>query len=1387
MPPWVGKPSMIRVLPESSRYICIACCFVDTFSSFDNQLHDNSSRADVCMDKDSQCGKSGKCAVIIVDSYTLTIVQTVFHGNLSIGSLRFMDVIPPLEDTDSQLVVMVDLLGKLQCFTVEKDSREGENETSMQKGSTLELTHSVESLSERVQVLAFAAQGQIIALVYRAHCTFKLLTGEITIGEISFADNQLCLEDGPTQVHIAGCMFLEQNQMKESLNSIDSQNASTHEFVVWNDRGFANVYRITYSDSVFKFKLISLIPATSYPRDARVSICFSQLNQFLLRIESISYAECSSVSKPHITAWLVPRRYDHSEHLFVESILIGQSRSFVECIPNLNPGKVECHDSGSEVRVGKTLLSTQQDLILNDADDNIKGNRDILFSRKRYHVSSSMVISEGYIPSAILYGLSNGDIELVHLDTFIGSPEYHCKNSTCEDKVDSNASKQYLLGHTDAVLCLAMHVMFGTARGWSFSRVLLSGSLDCTVRIWDLDSGNPIMVLHHHVSPVRQIILAPFQTDHPWSDCFLSIGDDMCIALVSLETLRVERMFPGHPYYPAKILWDGQRGYLACLCQYHSGASDAHDVLYIWDIKTGACERVLRGTSSHSMFDHFGKGINNICLTDGYLNGNTSASSFLHIFEDPHFPQSHVKDVGKGAYPLGTFSGRESIPKSSDNKKHGKGDLSQLSPQRNKLPIKSSTPFPGIAALSFDLEALMSSCKRDGIFKDKGHENAHVKEQKTGKHPSIDDNNRNVVGMKEEIIGMPSTHEAHVERFKDDCSDSHIPSLEYLLQFTMSFLHFWDVDEELDELLVSDMKLKKPDFLLAAALPGDRGSLTVTFPNSNATVELLRSSSEFSAMRSLTMVSLAQHMVSLSHSFSVASSALAAFYTRNLMEKFTDIKPPLLQLLVSFWQDKSEHTRMAARTLFHCAASKAIPPPLRSCKLNAHEQPLNDGVMEHESVETEEAIKNGSLFDSIEQKKSMTEESEIVTWLESFEAQDWIFCVGGTSQDAMTAHIIVAAALAIWYPSLVKPSLASLVIHPLMKLVMAMNDKYSSAAAELLGEGMESTWKACISSEIHRLIGDIFFQIECVSGVPANVSAPNPVASLSIRETLVEFLLPSLALADVPGFLNVIESQIWSTASDSPVHAISLMTLIRVIHNSPRSLTQYLDKAVSFILHTMDPSNSVMRRICFQSSKVALKEIVSAFPMVVLNESSTRLAVGDAFGEINNATIRIYDMQSVSKVKILDASAPPGFPSLLGGAQDMSAVSAISALSFSPDGEGLVAFSEHGLMIRWWSLGSIWWEKLSRNFVPVQCTKMIFVPPWEGFSPKAATRTSIMASVMPRDGQASPKEIKGGLCDTDQLKHLILNLDLSYRLEWVGSRKVVLKMHDQELGAFQLL
>lgn len=41
----------------------------------------------------------------------------------------------------------------------------------------------------------------------------------------------------------------------------------------------------------------------------------------------------------------------------------------------------------------------------------------------------------------------------------------------------------------------------------------------------------------------------------------------------------------------------------------------------------------------------------------------------------------------------------------------------------------------------------------------------------------------------------------------------------------------------------------------------------------------------------------------------------------------------------------------------------------------------------------------------------------------------------------------------------------------------------------------------------------------------------------------------------------------------------------------------------------------------------------------------------------------------MTKIKVLDASGPPGIPSLLAGGSEATLTTLISALSFSPDGE----------------------------------------------------------------------------------------------------------------------
>jgi hypothetical protein len=51
---------------------------------------------------------------------------------------------------------------------------------------------------------------------------------------------------------------------------------------------------------------------------------------------------------------------------------------------------------------------------------------------------------------------------------------------------------------------------------------------------------------------------------------------------------------------------------------------------------------------------------------------------------------------------------------------------------------------------------------------------------------------------------------------------------------------------------------------------------------------------------------------------------------------------------------------------------------------------------------------------------------------------------------------------------------------------------------------------------------------------------------------------------------------------------------------------------------------------------------------------------------------------------------------------------------------------------------------------------------------------------------SAPQKTKKDLDEADNLKLLLHNLDLSYRLYWVGGKTVKLTRHTQELGIFQL-
>lgn len=832
LPPWVGSPSMVRTLPSNPRYVCIACCFVDHVHLSDHHSVDSIEGSEVSADIDSQHKKAPKCSVVIVDTYALTIVQTVFHGTLSIGSLKFMDVVSSADDKEKDRIVMADSFGRLQLISVAKNPqkfREGGTDSS-RSSSQLEMAVWAEGMSDGGQVVSVVICGNVIAFLLKSHCIFRLLDGGTTIGEISLVGS-FFNEGESNESHVAGGMFVESEHAGDMLNTHEPHQIYVKKFIVWDNKGLSIVYLITYLKDVFTCELLCKIPATPHPLDVRLSTFFTPLDHYILRIESFCFNDEEPVLwKPLVTIWTPCQKHDDAEKLSLEFRINGVGNPSVDW----NRHSTLVHRTEGPHGVATELSSWHCSVPgSKSANDMHTENDPNDFVKKGKIISSSMVIAETFFaPYAVVYGFFNGNIELLRFDLFEGLASH---NGSPHHEVNSHVPMQYFSGHTGSVLCLAAHRMVGNAKGWSFSHVLVSGSMDCTVRIWDLDTGNVITVLHQHVAPVHQIILPPARTERPWSDCFLSVGDDSCVALVSLETLRVERMFPGHPHYPAKVVWDGVRGYIACLCQDHSGASDAADVLYLWDVKTGARERVLRGTASLSMFDNFCKGISMNSVSGTVLNENTSLSSLLlPTIEDGSSSHSYsnsleILTTSSNVVPstrVDPITSQAHVHKGHSGKKF---PTSRLILKRKKYPIKCFCPFPGISTLNFDLAPLMFPYEKHDAVTNRSdkQESSKVKEQ--GTETSSPHHISTANGYDVHGTSADSRKELDWIRSLEEC----------LLRFSLSFLHLWNVDTELDYLLLTEMKLKKPEnFIVASGLEGDKGSLTLTFPDLSSILEV---------------------------------------------------------------------------------------------------------------------------------------------------------------------------------------------------------------------------------------------------------------------------------------------------------------------------------------------------------------------------------------------------------------------------------------------------------------------------------------------------------------------------------------------------------------------
>lgn len=160
-----------------------------------------------------------------------------------------------------------------------------------------------------------------------------------------------------------------------------------------------------------------------------------------------------------------------------------------------------------------------------------------------------------------------------------GDPVYYA--STPGDDADCPYFVRVLTGHQHSVRAIAAH-----------GDTLVSGSYDCTVRVWKISTGETLHRLQGHTLKVYSVVL-----DHKRNRCISGSMDNM-VKVWSLETGALLYNLEGHTSLV---------GLLDLKCDRLVSAA-ADSTLRIWDPETGQCKSTLSAhTGAITCFQHDGQ------------------------------------------------------------------------------------------------------------------------------------------------------------------------------------------------------------------------------------------------------------------------------------------------------------------------------------------------------------------------------------------------------------------------------------------------------------------------------------------------------------------------------------------------------------------------------------------------------------------------------------------------------------------------------------------------------------------------------------------------------------------------------------------------------------
>ncbi|KAJ3391542.1 hypothetical protein HDU92_008992 [Lobulomyces angularis] len=829
-------------------------------------------------------------------------------------------------------------------------------------------------------------------------------------------------------------------------------------------------------------------------------------------------------------------------------------------------------------------------------------------------VTFVLLLMEKYIA----IGFDNGHIKFLSIASLIFSNNIDLRNSDSQNYSLDDETK-FFIGHTDKITAMVYLGIVNT--GEPVKNILISGSADCSVRLWNTDTGALLGTFITHAASITTLIPISLTAESPppvtdyenttdglnsvlqllrLKNAVLSIGEDNSFSLIDVDEIYCKTRFVGQQTKITNLYWKVNDEVLIAGCE--SGE------IYVW--QTGSRKDPLLMTSWLAAIGPFR--ISNL-IPHSYL----ILPLFAETENSPYFTilvnvKRLINEIHNGQYILSPTTG--TTIETKDTVDYVGSDEDEKCAKKVSLNRKMD---------------------RKSIYKEKEAENAKelpVKHNASSISNSFSSTLANVqhphfhhhIGKSTEnqIIVKPSEVQKVLET-KNINSNCGKPD-SVLINCILSSLITWRIDKEVEEICIEQVGLRPCERHIVVGQRGACGYLSIPLRNlvdddlRDTSLKFWCISKKTTASRLLQILALSRSVLSMKGLEKEIIAVVTHFGT--MLPKFVgkDYCYPSFSYLAKYWHDSIVDIQEASRSLF-------------SSTLNS---------------------------------MSSSQISELIDF--------WIKYLPGSVKDSKKpAKIQLRATIILGMLASTQPKLFSDRDCKIISecLVEALKDDprgpYCIAATEIIGRGFATFEPFINGSSILRTLIQLTGLSSSIkessnTGSPTKESQPVLHGTLNSNNLMLSNQLMKTARQAVVQIATVNGGLFASTVTLDLSHSksasermVCLKLLGMFISKKPLIIYPHLPQIVESIVKSLDPNTPFLRDTLQPLATLNLSELVRIYPMISFHAGTQRLAVGTQNGQIVT-----YDLRTASRLCVLEQGNNK----------------AVSAVSISKDGKLIVTF-----------------------------------------------------------------------------------------------------------------